>query len=95
MNNLNDISTSYSKPGTNKPIAPGLIEIEEYFKTYMSERAISIPIDPEEFYDYYTAIGWTLNRNPIVDWQACARLWVRRAVKYNRKTKYSKKNLPW
>lgn len=36
------------------------------------------PINPDEFYDYYTARGWKLNNQPIADWRALASQWARK-----------------
>ena len=36
-------------------------------------------VDPEQFFDYYTANGWTQGKGrPIKDWRAAVRLWARR-----------------
>ncbi|MBQ6670217.1 MAG: hypothetical protein IJM80_01140, partial [Firmicutes bacterium] len=34
-------------------------------------------IDPERFIDYYDANGWKVGRNPMKDWKAAVRTWVR------------------
>ena len=33
------------------------------------------PVNPERFYDYYTARGWLAGAGKITDWKACLRSW--------------------
>lgn len=48
----------------------------EEVKTYVNEKGYSV--DPERFYDYYTANGWVQGKGkPIADWKAAVRTWVR------------------
>ena len=49
--------------------APSLDEIRAYCK----ERKNSV--DPQRFYDYYSANGWRLGGQPMNDWQAAVRRW--------------------
>ena len=37
-------------------------------------------IDAESFVDFYTAKGWKVGKNPMVDWKAAVRTWVRRSA---------------
>jgi hypothetical protein len=46
--------------------------------------------EAEKFMDYYTANGWKINRNPMKDWKAAARNWVRRSSMFNQKNTTSK-----
>lgn len=32
-------------------------------------------IDPEKFFEWYSARGWMLGKTPIKDWKACIRTW--------------------
>ena len=34
-------------------------------------------VDPERFFDYYTANGWRVGKNPMKDWRATVRNWER------------------
>lgn len=54
-------------------IPPTLEEV----RAYCQER--NNDVDPEKFYDYYTANGWVQGkaRKPIKDWKACVRTWER------------------
>jgi hypothetical protein len=40
-------------------------------------------IDPEHFVDYYESNGWRVGKNPMRDWKACVRTWVKN--EYSRK----------
>ena len=48
-------------------------------KKYITEN--NLKIDGEEFFDHYSAIGWKIGGNPIVDWKAALRRWARGAKK--------------
>ena len=54
-------------------IPPTLEEV----RAYCQER--NNDVDPQKFYDYYTANGWVQGkaRKPIKDWKACVRTWER------------------
>jgi len=34
-------------------------------------------VDPQKFIDYYTANGWKVGRNKMIDWRAAVRTWER------------------
>ena len=57
---------------------PSVAEIS----SYCQERNNNI--NPEQFYDYYEANGWKINRNPMKDWKATVRNWERN--EFNRKS---------
>jgi hypothetical protein len=42
---------------------------------YCAERGKGV--DPERWYDYYTANGWRVGRNAMKDWRAAVRTWER------------------
>ena len=61
---------------------PTLGEVEEYAKGYAQQKGLSpAGFDAERFIDYYTANGWKVGRNPMRDWKATVRDWVRRDCK--------------
>lgn len=46
-------------------------------------------MEAKKFYNFYESIGWKLNgKNPITNWQACARNWMLKAdeIKKNLKS---------
>ena len=53
---------------------PTLQEVEEY----CLER--NRGVDPQKWYDHYTANGWRVGRNPMRDWRAAVRTWERNGV---------------
>jgi hypothetical protein len=40
----------------------------------------ALEFDPEQFVDYYTAVGWKRGGLPITDWKAAARCWASRQL---------------
>lgn len=42
-------------------------------KAYCRERGNSV--DPQQWFDHYTANGWKVGKNPMRDWQAAVRTW--------------------
>ena len=78
--------TSADKPrrGTTKRTAfvvPALETVKEYFSTIKGT-----DMDAECFFDHFTANGWRTSKNPIKDWKAAARNWVRRKSEFNNVT---------
>lgn len=51
---------------------PSLAEIEEYCR----ERGNAV--DPQNFFDFYSAKNWMIGRNKMKDWRASVRTWERR-----------------
>lgn len=45
----------------------------EEVKAYCKERGNGV--DPQHFFDYYTANGWKVGKNPMKDWKAAVRSW--------------------
>lgn len=54
-----------------RKIPPTLDEVESYCR----ER--NKGVDHQRFYDYYTANGWKVGKNPMKDWKAAVRTWER------------------
>lgn len=56
-------------------------------------------IDAERFVAYYESNGWKVGKNPMQDWQAAVRTWVRNGYESGGKTSPQKKDysdeLPW
>lgn len=78
--------TSADKPrrGTTKRTAfvvPALETVKEYFSTIKGTDT-----DAECFFDHFTANGWRTGKNPIKDWKAAARNWVRRKSEFSNAT---------
>lgn len=77
---------SAAKPrrGTTKRTAfvvPSLEIVKDYFSTIKGGDT-----DAECFYDYFTANGWRTGKNPIKDWKAAARNWMRRKSEFSNTT---------
>lgn len=67
-------SKTKTKEKTKRKPAPTLEEVQAYFR----ERKTTI--DPESFWAYYEANGWTQGKTgkPIVNWKACLVTWEKR-----------------
>ena len=84
--NDTSVTTSADKPrrGTTKRTAfvvPSLEIVKDYFSTIKGGDT-----DAECFYDHFTANGWRTGKNPIKDWKAAARNWMRRKSEFNTTT---------
>lgn len=55
----------------NRFIKPTLEEVESYCR----ERGKGV--DPQRWYDFYTANGWMVGKNKMKDWKASVRYWER------------------
>lgn len=55
--------------GTSRFTPPNVDQVREYCR----ERANRV--DPEKFFDHYSANGWVRGKTKIKDWQACVRTW--------------------
>ena len=51
---------------------PSVQEIEDY----CTEKGFLL--DAERFVDYYASIGWRVGKNPMKDWRAAVRTWVKK-----------------
>ena len=58
--------------GTAKRFQPPTLDD---VRTYCLER--NNHVDPQRWYDYYSANGWKVGRNPMKDWKAAVRTWER------------------
>lgn len=84
-----DIHTNKDKIGDNidKPHKRFTPPTLEEVSAYISEQGYNI--DPERFMDYYTSNGWKVGKNPMKDWKATIRTWVRNNYSTQRQTKPS------
>ena len=72
-NNITINSNIKEKSTTSRFIPPTLEEI----KSYCDER--NNLVDPERFYDFYSAKGWMVGKNKMKDWKAAVRTWEKEA----------------
>jgi hypothetical protein len=47
-------------------------------KAYADETMSGSRDAPEAFHDYYTSNGWKVGRNPMKDWKAAYKNWIKR-----------------
>ena len=87
--NIDKKLSNESKESADKPhkvaskrtafVAPPLEEVTNYFSTIEGTKN-----DAECFYDHFTANGWKVSgKSPMKDWQAAARIWMRRKPEFN------------
>lgn len=60
-----------SKKSASRFTPPTIEEV----KAYCKERGNNV--DPERWFDYYSANGWRVGKNPMKDWKAAVRTWER------------------
>ena len=81
QNNTRQDSTRQNKGG-RRFAPPTRNEVDAYAQGYASQKGLDPGgFDAERFCDYYTANGWKVGRNPMRDWRATVRDWVRRDCK--------------
>lgn len=69
-NNL-DIDNLGNKQIYTRFVKPTLEEVQ----AYCAERGKGV--DAQKWYDYYSANGWKVGKNPMKDWKAAVRTWER------------------
>ena len=60
--------------------APSPAEVSEYAQQYAATKNLdlrAIDFDPEYFCDYYESNGWHVGKQPMQDWKATVRRWLR------------------
>lgn len=60
--------------------APSPAEVSEYAQQYTATKNLdlrAIDFDPEYFCDYYESNGWHVGKQPMKDWKATVRRWLR------------------
>lgn len=60
--------------------APSPAEVSEYAQQYAATKNFdlrAIDFDPEYFCDYYESNGWHVGKQPMKDWKATVRRWLR------------------
>lgn len=60
--------------------APSTAEVSEYAQQYAATKNLdlrAIDFDPEYFCDYYESNGWHVGNQPMKDWKATVRRWLR------------------
>ncbi len=63
---------SAKPPAHTRFSPPSVQEIEDY----CTEKGFLL--DAERFVDYYASIGWRVGKNPMKDWRAAVRTWVKK-----------------
>ena len=81
---INKIKKEKLPPGSAQPPKkknhPGSLEaLEKFIGDYQMEVNGSVDLVlAQEFWDYYESNGWKVGKNPMRNWKAAARQWVRR-----------------
>ena len=81
-NNTNKNDKNDKNEKNNIFIPPTLEEVISYCK----ERNNSV--DPQKWYDFYSAKGWMIGKNKMKDWKAAVRTWERGCDSKPQKSKY-------
>lgn len=67
-----NIGHKADKPPSRHRFAPPTVE---EVRAYCTEKGYTV--DPQRFVDYYTSNGWRVGKNPMKDWKAAVRTWIR------------------
>jgi len=63
-------------------------------RAYCQER--NNGVDPDRWFNYYTANGWKVGKNPMKDWKACVRTWEKNNPKVEEQKPSSERyKIPW
>lgn len=77
---------SIGKNRIDKNIRPTLDEVIAYCRERNNN------VDAQRWYDYYSANGWKVGRNPMKDWKACVRTWERNSAREEQEITYDTTN---
>jgi uncharacterized protein YdaU (DUF1376 family) len=59
-------------------VKPELFQVQNYF-----EEVNALP-EAEGFFNYYESNGWKVGKNPMKDWQAASRNWIKNSKNYTK-----------
>ena len=90
---VSDIDKEKDKKESRRFTPPSLKEVSDY----VLENGYAYAVNPEAFIDFYQSKGWKVGNNPMKDWKAAVRTWVRRgnaprAQKSNKFNEYEQNN---
>ncbi len=78
IDGLQPDSKAPSSPfGDRKAIPPTPEQVTAYAASRGAE------IDGGQFCDFYISKGWKIGKNPMIDWQAACRTWIRSNCRHN------------
>lgn len=81
--NKTEQNRAEERPADKPPARPRFVPpTKEAVCAYARTQGYSL--DPSGFWDYYTACGWKIGKNPMRDWQAALRNWGRKEQQYAR-----------
>ena len=67
-------------------VKPELYQVQNYF-----EEVAALP-EAEGFFNYYESNGWKVGKNPMKDWQAASRNWIKNSKNYKHNGTSTKSN---
>ena len=84
-----DIGEKKKKVAVSKFVEPTLEQVKAYFTERGHQDAVS---ESEKWIDYYIANGWKVGKNPMKDWKAAIRNWMRNYQPQPQQTNYQGNN---
>lgn len=84
-----DIGEKKKKVAVSKFVEPTLEQARAYFIERGHQDAVS---ESEKWIDYYIANGWKVGKNPMKDWKAAIRNWMRNYQPQPQQTNYQGNN---
>lgn len=78
--NINDniISNNINNNKNKRFIKPELFEVQNYFEEIGNLQ------EADGFFNYYESNGWKVGKNPMKDWKAASRNWIKNSKNYKR-----------
>lgn len=69
-------------------VKPDLNQISDY----MLERGFNEEDQPEAFFDHFESNGWKVGKNPMKNWQAAIRTWIRNTMKWSKRNESTQRH---
>jgi len=74
----NNINSIYADAKNKRFIKPELFEVQNYFEEIGNLQ------EADGFFNYYESNGWKVGKNPMKDWKAASRNWIKNSKNYKR-----------
>jgi hypothetical protein len=83
---VNEVINKNKIPKGKGFVKPELFQVQNYFEELGSLT------EAEGFFNYYESNGWKVGKNPMKDWQAASRNWIKNSKNYTKNGTTTKSN---